>query len=687
MPIDPYYHSINPLMSDKLQFEELTRILKGAGVGTWSIDLFEEQHPRMYVNAKIAELMGISDVSALSPEELYDYWFERVGQSALDSVLASICGMKSGKVEEFIFQWNHPLMGNRYLRFAGSGKVAEGNGHVLTGYCRDVTPLVLKERGQQNAIKQMGLEIKKAYDAVQFVSRSCTSIYRINLQTNMYAEIRTDLQPVRELVGTEGDAREAFRVVCEKVVKPQWREKMRAFTDLNWVREQLKDKPILKQEFEGNIRGWSLASFVPGDRNEDGSCDDVVWLTVDINEQKTQEMKQRAALEEARRAAVEANRAKSTFLSNMSHDIRTPMNAIIGFTDLLEKHQDEPERRLDYINKIKSSSALLLGLINNILEMSRIEKGHLDLDIQAWSVGVMYDSFCSVFIDMMAQKGLTFVHSADVKYEYLFCDPIKVRDVVLNLLSNAYKYANPGGKVELYIRQLPCEDEGYTIMETVVKDNGQGISPDFLPHIFEEFTREHTSTDGKVEGTGLGMPIVKKLLNLMGGTIEVESELGKGTKFTVHIKHRIAQKSDMLNVDMSDLADVDFKGRRILLVEDNDLNAEIAIEILQEADFVVERAEDGLACVEMIDAAPEGYYDLILMDIQMPRMNGYEATRTIRKMKNRKKANITILAMTANAFEEDKREALESGMNAHLAKPIEVDKLITVLKRSLSSRL
>lgn len=687
MPIDPYYHSINPLMSDKLQFEELTRILKGAGVGTWSIDLFEEQHPRMYVDAKIAELMGIRDVSALSPEELYDYWFERVGQSALDSVLASICGMKSGKVEEIIFQWNHPLMGNRYLRFAGSGKVAEGNGHVLNGYCRDVTPLVLKERGQQNAIKQMGLEIKKAYDAVQFVSRSCTSIYRINLQTNMYAEIRTDLQPVRELVGTEGDAREAFRVVCEKVVKPQWREKMRAFTDLNWVREQLKDKPILKQEFEGNIRGWSLASFVPGERNEDGSCDDVVWLTVDINEQKTQEMKQRAALEEARRAAVEANRAKSTFLSNMSHDIRTPMNAIIGFTDLLEKHQDEPERRLDYINKIKSSSALLLGLINNILEMSRIEKGHLDLDIQAWSVGVMYDSFCSVFIDMMAQKGLTFVHSADVKYEYLFCDPIKVRDVVLNLLSNAYKYTNPGGKVELYIRQLPCEDEGYTIMETIVKDNGQGISPDFLPRIFEEFTREHTSTDGKVEGTGLGMPIVKKLLNLMGGTIEVESELGKGTKFTVHIKHRIAQKSDMLNVDMSDLADVDFKGRRILLVEDNDLNAEIAIEILQEADFVVERAEDGLACIEMIDAAPEGYYDLILMDIQMPRMNGYEATRAIRKMEDKKKANITILAMTANAFEEDKREALASGMNAHLAKPIEVDKLITVLKRSLSSRL
>lgn len=299
---------------------------------------------------------------------------------------------------------------------------------------------------------------------------------------------------------------------------------------------------------------------------------------------------------------------------------------------------------------------------------------------------MMYDSFCSVFIDMMAQKNITFVHSVDVQVEYLFCDPIKVHDIGFNILSNAYKYTPAGGKVEMSIRQLPCEEEGYTIVETMVKDNGLGMSADYLPHIFEEFTREHNSTDVKIEGTGLGMSIVKKLVDLMGGTIDVESELGKGTTFTVRIKHRIAQKSDMLNVDMPDLTDVDFKGKRILLVEDNELNAEIAVEILQEADLVVERAEDGLCCVEMIEAAPAGYYDLVLMDIQMPRMNGYEATRAIRKMEDKKKANITILAMTANAFEEDKREALASGMNAHLAKPIEVDKLIMVLKSCLNSR-
>ena len=426
---------------------------------------------------------------------------------------------------------------------------------------------------------------------------------------------------------------------------------------------------------------------VAGKRGDDGYYTEIVWTTVDVNEQKLRELSQLKALEEAKRAAIEANRAKSTFLFNMSHDIRTPMNAIMGFTGLLEKHQDEPERRQDYLNKLKEASALLLGLINNVLEMSRIEKGHLDLDIQAWGVEQMYDSFCSVFLDMMMQKGITFCHSMEVEHEFLFCDPIKVRDVIMNLISNAYKYTPRGGKVELYIHQYPCEEEGYVMMETIVKDNGRGMSAEFLPHLFDEFTREHTTTDTKIEGTGLGMPIVKNLLDLMGGTIEVESELGKGTTFKVYIKHRIAKKSDVLNVDMPDFSDVeDLKGRRILLAEDNDLNAEIAMEILRDVDLVVERAKDGVQCVEMIDAAPSGYYDLVLMDIQMPRMNGYEATRIIRQMNDKTKANITILAMTANAFEEDKREALESGMNAHLSKPIEVDKLIKTLKRSLNSR-
>lgn len=681
MPIDQINNSSNTLMSNELQFEEMNRIMAGAGLGMWSVEYFEGQSPRMILNAKMAELFGIKDVSAISPEEVYDFWLSKINPEDKDSVMSAIDRMKLGNVEEITCLW-----GDRYLRFTGSGRVVEGKGQILTGFCSDVSPLVFKEKEQQKTIAQMGAELRRAYEIIQFVSRSCTSIYRINMQTGRYFQVSTMLDKVDRLLGTEGDAREGLRMLCDYIVKPEWKETMRAFTDLDRVCEQLRTLPIVKQEFEGNIRGWAIASFVAGKRGEDGYCTEIVWTTVDVNEQKLRELSQLKALEEAKRAAIEANRAKSTFLFNMSHDIRTPMNAIIGFTGLLEKHQDEPGRRNDYLNKLKEASALLLGLINNVLEMSRIEKGHLDLDIQAWGVEQMYDSFCSVFLDMMVQKEITFCHSMDVEHEFLFCDPIKVRDVIMNLISNAYKYTPRGGKVELYIHQYPCEEEGYVMMETIVKDNGRGISAEFLPHLFEEFTREHSTTDIKVEGTGLGMPIVKNLLDLMGGTIEVESAPGKGTTFKVYLKHRIAQKSDLLNVDMPDLSDVDFKGRRILLAEDNDLNAEIAIEILKDVGLVVDRANDGLQCVEMMEAAPSGYYDLVLMDIQMPRMNGYEATRLIRQMNDKTKANITILAMTANAFEEDKREALESGMNAHLSKPIEVDKLIKTLKRSLNSR-
>ncbi len=686
MPIDQFYNSSNTLMSDELQFEEMKRIMTGAGFGIWSVENIEGHPLWMRANAKMAELLGICDVSVMSPEEMYDFWFNRIKPEAKESVMASIDRMKSGKVEEVTYLWEHPAIGDRYMRFTGSGKAVDGKGYVLNGYCSDVTGLVNKEKEQQKAMARMGAEIQRAYEIVKFVSRSCTSIYRINMQDGRLMHVSTVNEKVHNALGNEGDARERFLEFCEKLVKPEWREEMLAFTNLDWVREQLKTQSIIKHEFECSACGWVIGSFVAGKRGDDGYCTEVVWTTVDVNEQKKKELSQLNALEDAKRAAVEANRAKSSFLLNMSHDIRTPMNAIIGFTGLLEKHQEEPERRQDYLNKLKESSALLLGLINNVLEMSRIEKGHLDLDVQACGVEQMYDMFCSVFLDMMIQKGITFCHSMDVEHEFLFCDPIKVRDVVLNLLSNAYKYTPSGGKVELYIREVPCEEEGFAIIETVVKDNGLGMSAEFIPHMFEEFSREHNTTDVKVEGTGLGMPIVKNLLDLMGGTIEVESELGKGTTFKVYIKHRIAKKSDVINVDMPDVSDVDFRGRRILLAEDNDLNAEITMEVLKDIDLVVERAEDGQRCVEMIDAAPAGYYDLILMDIQMPRMNGYEATRIIRQMKDKEKANITILAMTANAFEEDKREAIESGMNAHLSKPIEVEKLIKTLKRRLNSR-
>ena len=373
--------------------------------------------------------------------------------------------------------------------------------------------------------------------------------------------------------------------------------------------------------------------------------------------------------------------AKTAFLFNMSHDIRTLMNAIIGFTELLEKHLDDQALARSYIRKIQTSNGFLLSLINNVLEMARIESGKTTLDETYWNAYVFNDSLYAMFDSQMKEKGIEFVRSAQVEHEEVICDETKLREIFLNILSNALKYTPAGGRVTMTLREVASDRTGYALYQTVIEDTGIGMSEEFLPHLFEEFTRERSSTESRVGGAGLGMPIVKKLVDLMQGTIEVESRIGKGTRFTVTMPHRIAQKREVRPLKEESAAyDAErFRGKRILLAEDNELNAEIAITILEEAGFEVEHAEDGVICVDMMEKAEPGYYDLILMDIQMPNMDGYRATQTIRSFADPKKAGITIVAMTANAFEEDKQNAYRAGMNLHISKPIIVDELMAAL--------
>ena len=380
-----------------------------------------------------------------------------------------------------------------------------------------------------------------------------------------------------------------------------------------------------------------------------------------------------------------ANAAKSAFLFNMSHDIRTPMNAIIGFTELLDKHMDNPERARKYINKIRISSDFLLSLINNVLEMARIESGKETLDETPGNAYAFNKTLYALFHSQMKEKGITFTMDTQVTHPDVLCDETKLREILLNILSNALKYTPAGGTVTMTLTEIGSERPGYAMYQTVITDTGIGMSEDFMPHIFEEFTRERSSTESRVSGTGLGMPIVKKLVDLMGGTITVESRIGVGTRFTLTLPHRIAEErgSDRLEETAWEYQADCFKGRRILLAEDNELNAEIAIAILEEAGFLVDRAEDGILCVDMLEKAAPGYYDLIIMDIQMPNMDGYKATQTIRSFSDPVKAGITIIAMTANAFEEDRRNAFRVGMNGHIAKPIRVEKLLSVLAEYL----
>lgn len=381
--------------------------------------------------------------------------------------------------------------------------------------------------------------------------------------------------------------------------------------------------------------------------------------------------------------AEAASKAKTDFLFSMSHDIRTPMNAIIGFLHLLDKQQEEPARRSEYIHKMEASSELLLSIINNVLAMSQIEGGKTALEETAWSAEQMMDSACSLLAPQMREKNITFEKALDVQHPFVWCDMPKLQEIYLNILNNAQKYTPSGGKVLMRLTELTSDREGYVLFKTEIEDDGIGISEEFMPQLFDAFSRELDTTHSKIAGTGLGMAIVKRLTELMGGTVEAESEPGKGTRITVILPHRIASEADIRDQKTERKSLADFSGKRLLIAEDNDLNAEIAAELLTQMGFEVERAWDGDICVSMVEQAEGKYYDLILMDIQMPNMNGYQAAAAIRAMGDPSKAGIPIIAMTANAFEEDKQDAYAAGMNAHLAKPVDIRKMVEILAEFL----
>lgn len=382
-------------------------------------------------------------------------------------------------------------------------------------------------------------------------------------------------------------------------------------------------------------------------------------------------------IEKVATEAQHANQAKTRFLFSMSHDIRTPMNAIIGYTQLLENNLDNKKQALDYISKLKSSSTILLSLINYILEMTQIESGKLDLKKEIGDLDDLVKNINVVVEPLIKEKKLHYSYHLEIKHHHIICDKTKLREIVLNILSNAIKYTPEGGNVELLIQEISFENNKVKY-HFIIIDNGIGMKEDFLPHIFEEFAREKTSTESKVPGVGLGLPIVKSLIDMMNGTIQVESKLNKGTKFTVELSFLTSLQVE--NVNERNTSTLDFSGKHILLVEDNELNAEIGIELLNTFKVIIDLAKNGEECIKILEKMPEGYYDLILMDIQMPIMDGYEATKIIRSLNN-KNAQIPIIAMTANAFKEDRKHALQLGMNEHLAKPVDIEKLKDVLTK------
>ena len=390
-------------------------------------------------------------------------------------------------------------------------------------------------------------------------------------------------------------------------------------------------------------------------------------------------------LEIALKKAEDASLAKTSFLNNMSHDIRTPMNVILGYAQLMENElngKDIPEA-LEHLEKLQQSGNLLLSIINNVLDMARIESGRMEIDENYCRIEDVWKSLFAVFDEKARKKNISLHYTMNVEHEHVLTDVTKVKEILVNILSNAIKYTPAGGSVMVYVDELPCDESGYMIVRIRISDTGIGMSQDYLTKIFEAFTREKNTTKSKIAGTGLGMSIVKNYVDLLGGTIDVESELGKGSTFTVTLKHRIADERYYVkkHIEEPGTGNEILEGRNILLAEDNDLNAEIAEEILERAGLRIERVENGIQCVNRILKMPAGTYDMIFMDIQMPQMDGYKATRTIRNLPDKDKACIPIIAMTANAFAEDKRKTMEAGMNAHLSKPLNVPELMDTIRK------
>lgn len=404
-----------------------------------------------------------------------------------------------------------------------------------------------------------------------------------------------------------------------------------------------------------------------------------------ICSKKRREKQYAAELKKSAEQAKEASEAKTRFLFNMSHDIRTPMNAIIGFSDLLGKNLKNEEKAREYLGKIKSSGNFLMTIIDQVLEKARIESGTAVLKMQAENLSEMFYSVNTVFESAIQSKEIQYSIDTNIQHKYAVCDKTKLQEIYLNIVSNAIKYTPNGQAIHVNITETASDDKKAWYV-FICEDTGIGMKQEYLPHIFDEFSREHTATENKVVGTGLGLSIVKSFVELMDGKIYVESEQGKGTKFTVEIPLEIASEEDVYKKKESEQSVISDKsiGKRILLAEDNELNAEIAIELLKEEGILTDWAKDGQECCDMLGQAEDGYYALILMDIQMPRLNGYEATAKIRQMENRKKAAIPIIAMTANAFAEDIQMAKNAGMNGHIAKPLDGEKMITVLKQCLA---
>ena len=654
---------------EKINIKE---ILSASQMGMWRVEMEEGKPPRFYADEVMDELLGID--REITPEERFVFHRSRIHPEDM-RLFQEYSDKLTEARTEIVYRYIHPVSGAMFVRCGGARDTSVTEYVAVTGTHQDISETV---------------RIEKEKEAERRLAELNDSLRKEKLRQDIYYKELLDIEncgvlaytmPGHKVIHMNAEALRMYGIesveAAQRELGPLLRQVYYPDSDvLNQLKKLRNEDDMVDYECiigkgkanECHALAKSKVVHIPtGERA-------VLTTFVDVSDM--------VMLKNALHRAEEGSRAKSSFLFAMSHDLRTPMNAIIGYAELMEAHWGEKEVTTNYLQKLKGASQFLLALIGNVLEIARIESGKETLNEAPWNLMKLEETLDILLDGEISRKQLTVNRNVNIRHANVYCDALKIREIIMNLLSNAVKYTAEGGKIVLDIEEKPSARDDFMTLQIRVSDNGIGISKEYIPHIFDAFTRERSSSESGIIGTGLGLRIVKSFVDLMNGDISVESEPGKGTCFTVEISCRKVPEEELQQQMEEQLENVSLAGRRLLLAEDNGLNAEIAMTILQDADAEVELAADGKIAVDMLKDAPVGYYDAILMDIQMPNMNGYQATRAIRKLSD-ERAKIPIIAMTANAFEEDRQAALAAGMDDYVAKPVEISELFRTIMKNL----
>lgn len=650
----------------------IKEILRASRMGMWRVEIEEGKPPRFYADEVMDELLGID--REITPEERFVFHRSRIYPEDM-RLFQEYSDKLTEARTEIVYRYIHPVSGAMFVRCGGERDTSVTEYVAVTGIHQDISETV---------------RIEKEKEAERRLAELNDSLRKEKLRQDIYYKELLDIEncgvlaytmPGHKVIHMNAEALRMYGIesveAAQRELGPLLRQVYYPDSDvLNQLKKLRNEDDMVDYECiigkgkanECHALAKTKVVHIPtGERA-------VLTTFVDVSDM--------VMLKNALRRAEEGSRAKSSFLFAMSHDLRTPMNAIIGYAELMEAHWGEKEVTTNYLQKLKGASQFLLALIGNVLEIARIESGKETLTEAPWNLMKLEETLDILLDGEISRKQLTVNRNVNIRHANVYCDALKIREIIMNLLSNAVKYTSEGGKIVLDIEEKPSARDGFMTLQIRVSDNGIGISKEYVPYIFDAFTRERSSSESGIIGTGLGLRIVKSFVDLMNGDISVESESGKGTCFTVEISCRKVPEEELQQQMEEQPENVSLAGRRFLLAEDNGLNAEIAMTILQDAEAEVELAADGKIAVDMLKDAPVGYYDTVLMDIQMPNMNGYQATGVIRKLPD-ERAKIPIIAMTANAFEEDRQAALAAGMDDYVAKPVEISELFRTIMKNL----